>query len=425
MGSDLSANRPARGTFVRIVFRALAAFVPLLLLAFAAELGVRLLVPAERWKLVDATHHWQLDPTLGWVQQGGLDSYSIETLSNEKIPLQTNGDGLLPSSARRERSPGSLRILLVGDSTIVGAGVEESRRIHRVLAEQLSGRGVVVDVVNGGTQGFATDQALLRLEQLIGLYTPDVVLHCVCSNDFVANTLERNHGLNKPSFRLDDAGQLVANPFTVSDRIPEMGSGPGKLIQRSALYRLLRPRLVVLRARMGGWEARNLIGLDFDWYYDERALEQVDWALFGALVERMQETAREHGALFAVYVHPDVGAVWDPVIDETRAEIGATRPYDRFALEQRVGDELERRGIRFVPLVDYFAERQERGPFHLLPRDPHCNATGYLMEAERLGEFLVDEEGLGLSSRPPGSVRSAPADPPAPPAGRSTPGSAG
>ena len=89
-------------------------------------------------------------------------------------------------------------------------------------------------------------------------------------------------------------------------------------------------------------------------------------------------------------------------------------------------DELERRGIRFVPLVEYFAERQERGPFHLLPRDPHCNATGYLMEAERLGEFLVDEDGLGISSRAlPDSVRSAPADQPAPPAGRSASGAAG
>ena len=405
-----AARRPK---LLSVAFRVVALLVPLGLLLIVAEVGVRLLIPSERWRVVDATHHWQIDPALGWVQQPNLDSYTIDVLTNEAIPLRTNGDGLLPPTATPRKPPEMLRVLLVGDSTIVGAGVHERERIHSVLAELLAERDVRVDVVNAGTQGFATDQAALRLEQLIGPYDPDVVLHCVCSNDFVANTLQTNHGLTKPSFRLDDGGGLVANPFTPSEDIPQMGSGIGGWIQHSAVYRLARPRLIVLRARLGGWEARNLIGVASDWYYDAAALERVDWPLFGALVQRMNRTASDHGALFAVYLHPDAGSVWDPVIQDTTAGIDPSRDYDRFALERRAAAELERRDVRFVPLVAYFAQRQERGPFHLLPRDPHCNAEGYRMQAERLAEFLSEE---ALSSpTPTGSDRSAPAVRQAPP----------
>lgn len=415
-----AARRPK---LVRVAFRIVALLVPLGLLLVVAEVGVRLLVPSERWKVVDATHHWQIDPRLGWVQQPNLDSYTIDVLTNETIPLETNGDGLLPQTATPRKPPETLRVLLVGDSTIVGAGVHERERIHTVLTELLADRGVRVDVVNAGTQGFATDQAALRLEQLIGTYDPDVVLHCVCSNDFVANTLQTNHGLTKPSFRLDDGGALVANPFTPSEDIPQMGSGIGGWIQHSAVYRLARPRLVVLRARLGGWEARNLIGMVSDWYYDPAALERVDWPLFGALVQRMNRSASDHGALFAVYLHPDAASAWDPVIQDSVAGIDPSRSYDRFALERRVTEELERRGVRFVPLVAYFVERQERGPFHLLPRDPHCNAEGYRMQAERLAEFLAEE---ALSSPPPtGSDRSVPAIRRAPPADPSASASGG
>ena len=258
------ARTPPTGVARRWVLRTLAVTVPLALMVGLAEVAVRLVVPAERWRHVDATHHWRIDPVLGWVQRPDLDSYGIAPQGSERIALRTNGDGLLPPTATRERPPGTLRVLLVGDSTIVGAGLAESRRIHTVLAERLAQRGLAVDVVNAGTQGFATDQAMLRQEQLVGPYAPDVVLHCVTANDLVANTLQHNHGLNKPSFRLDPSGALVADPFRPSERIREQGSGPAKLIQHSALYRLLQPWIIVLRARLGGWEARNLIGVDSD-----------------------------------------------------------------------------------------------------------------------------------------------------------------
>ena len=208
----------------------LATVIPLALLLLVTELAVRALVPPERWHHVDAAHHWQIDPQLGWVQRANLDSYSLDSLTSEPIPLATNGGGLLPATATRERPADSARILLVGDSTIVGAGVAESQRIHQVLADELSGRGLRVDVVNAGTHGYSTDQTLLRLEQLIEPYAPDLVLHCITANDFVANTLDRNHGINKPSFRIDATGTLSANAFNFTASSAKGMVGLGSMV---------------------------------------------------------------------------------------------------------------------------------------------------------------------------------------------------
>jgi hypothetical protein len=126
-----------------------------------------------------------------------------------------------------------------------------------------------------------------------------------------------------------------------------------------------------------------------DWYYDDAVLERIDWPLFGALVARMNRSATEHGAVFAAYLHPDLGATWDPVIEDTRKSIGTELGFDRYALERRVSAEVGARDVTFLPLVRHFAEQQHRGPFHLLPRDPHCNAEGYRLQAEILTDFVL------------------------------------
>ena len=64
-----------RSRLVRIAFRLLTLLVPLALLILVTEIGIRLTVPPERWRVVDATHNWQLDPLLGWVNGSNLDSY--------------------------------------------------------------------------------------------------------------------------------------------------------------------------------------------------------------------------------------------------------------------------------------------------------------------------------------------------------------
>jgi len=153
----------------------------------------------------------------------------------------------------------------------------------------------------------------------------------------------------------------------------------------------VQPSLIALRAKLGGWNERNLLGLADEFYYRPEELERFDWELFGALIRRMDESARQDGAEFGVYAHPALPEVWEPYIEDTIRTAGLDPDeYDASILERRLDQVVTASGARFCPLIDTFRAQQERGPFHLLPRDPHCNPAGYQVTAEKLAAFVVE-----------------------------------
>lgn len=347
------------------------------------EVGVRLLVDASRWRFRDATHDWQLDARLGWKHKADLD---VTTVAEQGwvIRFRTNADGVTPSGAVRARTPGVRRIMIFGDSAVVGRSVPQDLTVSALLEQRLRARGLDVEVINAGVEGYATDQSLLRMEQLLPLYRPDLVLHGICDNDFGGNLEARG----KPHFTVEADGALREHPPV---GVLAFGtSGPRAWIQHSAAYRLLQPRLLVLRARLGGWQQRNLLGLAPSVYYDPAELERCDWRLFGALVARMKSSAEQHAGPLALYLHPAIAETWAPYIRSTiRALHIPEAQYDRHALERRVRATAATVGVDFIPLIEAFERQPERGPFHLLPRDPHCNPQGYAIQAEVLAEYVM------------------------------------
>jgi hypothetical protein len=355
------------------------------------ELAVRFFMPGNLWRQRDASADWRPDSELGWVQRPNLD---VTTRAEQGwlVRYRTNPDGITPAGARRPKPPGAIRILLFGDSTVAGRGVPPDRAVHADLERLLRRTGRNVEVLNAGVEGYSTDQELLLMRRLIPLYHPDVVAYTLCDNDFGGNASREAYGLPKPRFVLGAGGALTLEPPPAG--LPAVvaggGGGPRQWLQHSAFYRLLQPRIIVLRARLGGWERRNLLGIAPDFYYAPERLEAIDWKLFDALLAAMDGTARSGGARFFFYSHPAVAEVWEPFIRDTekRLELPSGR-YDRYALERRLRGRAAGLGIPFCPLIDTFRANAARGPFHLLPRDPHCNPEGYEVTAEALARFLV------------------------------------
>jgi hypothetical protein len=126
-----------------------------------------------------------------------------------------------------------------------------------------------------------------------------------------------------------------------------------------------------------------------DVYY-RPAADLIDWKLFQALLRRMKACCAGAGAQFLFYHHPALEEVWDPYAQDLVAKLGV-RPeqYDRYALQKRLQGAASQAGVDYCPLIDYFRTRPDRGPFHLLPRDPHCNAAGYQLTAEALADHLA------------------------------------
>lgn len=374
-----------------------------LILFLTAEVATRLVVPEGRWRFRDASENWRFDDEIGWVQGGNLDISRV--YDGRMIRFRTNDDGLTPHTATRVRPEGSTRIMIVGDSGVVGRAVQPDETVNAQLQRQLEVEGLVVDVVNAGVEGYSTDQALLLMERLLPLYRPDVVIYSLHPNDFGGIVSGTAYGNAKPHLAPAAGGELelISPAFEERKLKSRTRSGLRNLIQRSAVYRLAQPLLFSIRSKFGAWEEELLLGIDSDvLHYDEQALERLDWPLAAALIERMQASADSHGARFLFYLHPELTAVWEPFIEQARARKGIEdRPYDRYALEHRLAAIADEQGIAFCPLVAAFLADPGRGPFHLLPRDYHCNPVGYELTAERIITFLLQNGFLERSGDAP------------------------
>jgi hypothetical protein len=383
--------QPSRGR--RVALRVAALFLALCLTAGAGEVLARFALPEWMTASRDASTDWQPHARAGWVQKPNLDITTRER-GGRALRFRTNADGLTPPTAVRAKPAGVTRLLIFGDSAAVGRSVLPEETVHAHLEQLLQGAEMRAEVFNAGVEGYATDQELVRMEELLPLYAPDVVLLVVCENDFGGNALRSCYGLNKVSFTREADGSLREHPPTPNQEILyEQHSGWARWLRHSALYRALWPYLAVLRARLGGWEQRSIAGLDSGYYSRPDELERFDWKLFTTLVARMQACCAARGARLLLYVHPDVAAVWEPYAELTIRRQGvAPDHYDRHVIERRVHAVAREVRADFCPLVDSFLRQQERGPFHLLPNDPHCNGMGYLVTAETLATHLLDHD---------------------------------
>jgi lysophospholipase L1-like esterase len=383
-----------------IGFRLVAVLLGLALAVLTAEGFVRLFVPSSLWAFWDSSKAWRLDPELGWAPIPNLDLTRREPHQGWILKIQTNADGVFPAATKRDKNPGVLRILMIGDSTVVGMSVPAEKRVNAVLERLLRSAGVNAEVINAGVEGYSTDQELLLLLRLLPLYHPDIVILSITQNDFGGNLVRTDFsagGLPKPVFVLHSNGALEEIPPDMTNaRVRSYASGAGKwVVQYSALYRLVQPQFFRVRAKLLGWENRNLLGLASEMYYRPAELERIDWKLFTALLEQIDRASRADGARFLCYLHPAPEEVWDPFIRDAERRL-ALKPgeYDRYAVEKRVARITQSEGIAFLRLIDLFMANQSRGPFHLLPRDSHSGPAGYQLIAEALARFLMNQDGV-------------------------------
>jgi lysophospholipase L1-like esterase len=378
------------------------AFASLLLTFVVLEVAVRLLVPAPLWRFRDGTHDWQLDRELGWVNRPDLDVESVAF--GALIRFRTNPDGLIPAAARRPRSPGTSRIMVFGDSVVVGRDVPQTDNYSAQLESILRERGGKVEVINAGVLGYSTDQALLLMQRWLPEYRPDLVIYGSTLNDFGGNALAKANAQAKPRFEMS-GGELRLELPVLASEIQRLGGGPRTWIQQSAFYRAVQPRLMVLRARLGGSDQRLVMG-DLDGLYtDARVRDSLDWELFAALLKRMQQVSRNHGAEFRFLAHPDAGEVWEPFIQQMCEHLGVTRSaYDQFVMQRRQAQVAAAHEIGFLSVVEPFLAQPERGPFHLLPYDMHLSVSGHRVLAEALADHMAGGELASVLRDAPGAT---------------------
>jgi lysophospholipase L1-like esterase len=129
---------------------------------------------------------WRHDPLLGWSHEPGAEGTYVGPRPwpiEFRAPVRINSLGLRgPELA--PLPPGGARVLLLGDSVVVGFEVAYEDTFGALLETRLAGAlGFPVQVVNAGVRGYGTDQDYLYFRERGRLLKPDLVVAFYSFND--------------------------------------------------------------------------------------------------------------------------------------------------------------------------------------------------------------------------------------------------
>jgi lysophospholipase L1-like esterase len=183
--------------------------------------------------------------------------------------LRVNSLGLRGPEWPRSAGPGVIRIVTLGDSCTFGWSVPEAGAYPMVLEKLLRGRGLNVEVIDGGVPGYTSLQALRLLRRDLVPLGPRVVTLCFGWNELW------------PARGQPDVAQAVSGWLVTLEN----------LLDHSHFYRLLRRAYLALRTDLG--ETRT-----------SETVPRVSPEQFRQVLEDLSALCRERGITLVLVTQP-------------------------------------------------------------------------------------------------------------------------
>jgi lysophospholipase L1-like esterase len=270
-------------------------------------------------------------------------------------PYRTNAHGLRGRDYAEPKPPGVFRIVVIGDSVTMGAGVAEDdtyvARVERALNDPPG--AVRYEVVNLGLSGLNAPMNVARLADLGLLYEPDLLVYGYTLND-----------IEGPEYRrTSEAASNVAGDLSREQDAPH----------GLRVLTFFRTHLYSMREML--WPPRGSIvwELDDNYLRNPAALAVVDHAF-----DRLERIARERDLCVVLLQH---ACIWF---------LRGVHPFRRhYAVVAELAAE---HGFFEKGTFDYVAGHDGTALW-VAPFDPHPNAEGHALYAQA----LLDE----LRSLPP------------------------
>jgi len=384
----------------------LAVLTSLLLLALVFEGGLRLLPVPMKGPVVginDPHEH------LGWTKRRSAET--AKKTSEFDISFAINELGLREDEdLSRSKPKGEKRVLVVGDSFVLGYTVSREDLFVDRIERALQKDGREVEVLNGGTEGYATDQELVWLREEGLSFEPDVVVLCFYQNDVYWNGQNEYAGTPKPRFPATGDGEKA-------EALPALEAAqPSWFARHSALVGLFYNL-----GRMG--EAGKLVhSLDKDHYVPKEEMvvfknfpagaESIQasyrdaWARTAACLRGFRQTCTEAGTPLLVVaipsreqIHDDSAQAWLEGKGLDAADIDFNLPTRRFL---KLAEEA---GIQTLDAQPMLGAAAAEGATLYFENDWHLNIEGNRVLAEAIYEQLVADGSpplLGGGSRDAG-----------------------
>lgn len=289
-----------------------------------------------------------------------------------------------------EKTPGVLRIAVVGDSYVQAATVDVKNAFPEVIERDLKAHGVKAEVYRFGVDGAPLSQYLYMLRNEVARYHPDVVVVQLVHNDFdetyrmlstrVASTFMKVEPDGKGGFR--EVAPTAYDP-DLTDRLRELSTFR-YLYYTTGLFRRARflADMWFGRTDSGSPEEYTSSAVDIRNLDDPEKMRLVT----RYVLEQMKRLAAKEGFKLALAMDGVREAIYS----------GAPRSNYRVAmLNQLAADEATALDLPFLDLQDPLqrchAEKNERLEFKW---DWHWNVLGNQCVGRAITDFLLNDPRL-------------------------------
>jgi len=336
--------------------------VTLLITGVALEGMARLIFPAPLpWKYPQL--RYRSDPALIFAWQPNQRGFSADK------EIVINERGLRGPVVPYERTPGTKRILFLGDSITFGYGVRDDEVVTERVRTMLAAAGVATETVNTAIASYNTEQEVVYYEHEGHRYDPDVVVVGVCWNDIN----------DKSNVRVDANGNLVD-----ADAPTAPSPAPDASIVADADLRNALKRSRLLYGTLERWRAYQASRVP-----DDHATFRADvldghltptvsagWSRMENSFRALRQMVERHGARLMIVAFPL------PLMLE--------HPFPASTYPARLNQFSEHENIPFLDLTSAFRSAFAGHESLFIPFDAdHPNAAGHEIAAREIVRMLT------------------------------------
>ncbi|MFG0319769.1 MAG: DUF5989 family protein [Planctomycetota bacterium JB042] len=334
----------------------------------------------------------EFHPSWGWAKTP--DATTSRSTSEFDVTFAINDKGLRNPPLKHQNVVGNDRVLFVGDSFTLGYAVADDDLFLRRMERSLRAAGHDVDAINGGTEGYSTDQEITWYEEEGAKYEAEVVVLVPYLNDVFWNTQPNYTRFPKPRYELVDGAPKRTNP-TLED--------PGQLSwfkRNTALGDFVNKMQMGKYAQTTPVDGAIMSLEDAPILADPPSRIEDAWRITGALIRRFAEKVRANGAKPVALL---VANRWEIHPDDPGPRTGLFSTLDHRLMDpagvtDRFAELCAAAGLLVIDPREALAAKAATGTRVYFEKDFHWNVAGNHVVGDVLTSRFLEDDLLGAGT---------------------------